>query len=708
MVRVALAYLCIIGLFFAHLFYPQPQLFLNPEYGRSDVSHFNIPVRYIYDQALSHGEMPLWSKDIGTGFPIYAESQMGTYFAPNLLLFGLLPFWIAFNLSYLVAFFLGAYGMYMLARKLVQSDHIAFVAGLMFAFSGFFVVHTNHLNMLQTAALIPWIMWAFLMLFSSKNRAMGWFSIFVILISQQILAGHMQTSFMTGVFLLAYSYKDGLKKWGLIIGAFAAAFVLSAVQILPSFELHGLSIRSKAFSVAETTHFSLHPKSFLTLLNPNILGKIQDGSYLFLKGLAEHGNIFWETNLYIGLVAVVLLCMSVRYLHEKPIRELWIIALGAALLMLGRYSPLYLMYSIPPFNIFTTPARFNIIFIICIILISAYVLKHASLRMQKIVIVVAILDLFIVWYGYGVTLPISTYMKAPPTARYISADTSIPVFEKSTMSVGDGSWSKEFTEHGWQKGKGYAEYFNDVSPNMNVLWGVRLHQEYIGRIWTQRKFVYDQNLHGLLDQADVSPSRELAQKFLDMGSVDYLVATVPMKKHAQLKPVYKHKQYTVYKNTSALPRFRMTDQVAVVTSVEDIMDTMLAKTYAPATAYLEDDVWIDEQSSTTLDADVKVIDDANRDLKLEISTNKEAVLVVADLYYPGWKVFIDGKSSAYYPANMIQRAVVIPAGTHTIQMTYTPLSYIRGKWISAVAYLIALLGGFLSFWKAHQASSAKS
>ena len=168
----SILYLVIIVAFFSQLFYPEPQLFLNPEYGRSDLSHFNIPVREIYSDALARGEMPLWAKDIGTGFPIYAESQIGAYFIPNLILYSQLPFWAAFNMSYIVAFFMAALGMFVFVRLLVKNDPVAFMAGLFFAFSGYYLGHTNHINMLQTAAFIPWLLLILELFYPAKKACL--------------------------------------------------------------------------------------------------------------------------------------------------------------------------------------------------------------------------------------------------------------------------------------------------------------------------------------------------------------------------------------------------------------------------------------------------------------------------------------------------------------------------------------------------------
>lgn len=705
-VRAACVYLVFIVLFFAALIYPEPSFFLNPEYGRSDISHINVPQRLLYDMALQRGEMPLWTHDIGTGFPIFAETQIGSYFAMNVVLYGALPFWVAFNLGYMLTFFVGAWGMYLLTRKLTADDLTSFEAGLMFSFSGFFMGHINHINMLQAASLLPWIVYAYLKATDEGRMKWVWWAGLSLIISQQMLAGHIQTVCICACLLGVYAFRDGLRRWMLISSAYVSGALLSAVQLLPAYELHSQSVRSEAFTVAQATFFSLHPRSLLTILNPDILGKIQDGSYMFLQNLGAHGNIYWETSLYMGVIAVIGLMRSLRYLADTTIRKLWIISIGSVLLMLGRYSPLYLVYSVFPFNLFSVPARFGLIFIWSVVLLTACTLSKMSSRIKHIAIVIIMLDIILVWHGYGVLVPVSRYMKPPVTAEYITKDRSIPQYEKSVLSLESGLWAKEFMEHGWSKGAEFVEYFNELTPNSNVIWGIPQHKEYVGRLWTQRKFVYDQHLQAILDQNDDSIKRELAHKLLNLASIDYIVSAIPLNKSPQLQPVLKHKPYILYHNTTALQRFRMSAETHTVSSVEDIMEELLSERYTPSLTFVEHDLLHKGEQIKDLTYSIDVLTDAPRELSLEVSSSRKALLIISDLYYPGWSASIDGKAVSYYPANMIQRAIVVPPGKHIVRMQYTPQIYVMGFWISGIAHLIVLAVGFLAWWKDRQASSA--
>jgi uncharacterized membrane protein YfhO len=51
---------------------------------------------------------------------------------------------------------------------------------------------------------------------------------------------------------------------------------------------------------------------------------------------------------------------------------------------------------------------------------------------------------------------------------------------------------------------------------------------------------------------------------------------------------------------------------------------------------------------------------------MRVSSQDSGFLVFSDTYYPGWKAYIDGKNSPIYEVNLVQRAVKIDKGSHTV------------------------------------------
>jgi hypothetical protein len=71
----------------------------TPDYGLSDVWHFNYPLKFLLSESLKSGKFPLWTDFVGNGFPIAAEGQIGAFSPINWIIFGLIPMPLAFMVA---------------------------------------------------------------------------------------------------------------------------------------------------------------------------------------------------------------------------------------------------------------------------------------------------------------------------------------------------------------------------------------------------------------------------------------------------------------------------------------------------------------------------------------------------------------------------------------------------------------------------------
>ncbi len=75
---------------------------------------------------------------------------------------------------------------------------------------------------------------------------------------------------------------------------------------------------------------------------------------------------------------------------------------------------------------------------------------------------------------------------------------------------------------------------------------------------------------------------------------------------------------------------------------------------------------------------------------LEATLESPGIVVLADVFYPGWELSIDGKPAPIYRVNRMMRGAAVPPGKHRLVYRYNPASFRVGRAVS-VGGLVALL-----------------
>jgi hypothetical protein len=81
--------------------------------------------------------------------------------------------------------------------------------------------------------------------------------------------------------------------------------------------------------------------------------------------------------------------------------------------------------------------------------------------------------------------------------------------------------------------------------------------------------------------------------------------------------------------------------------------------------------------------------DASR-LRIETDAPTPSVLVVSEIFYPGWVATVDGQPSTISVADYLLRSVTLSPGHHQIEMRYAAPAARAGAFISAVALTVLL------------------
>ncbi|MFL5806070.1 MAG: YfhO family protein [Roseiflexaceae bacterium] len=183
---------------------------------------------------------------------------------------------------------------------------------------------------------------------------------------------------------------------------------------------------------------------------------------------------------------------------------------------------------------------------------------------------------------------------------------------------------------------------------------------------------------------------------LSMLNVKYAL----VQQHSPVTPdpswarVYNDNNVTIYQNPQPSARAYFVDQVAVQPDWQAILARLKQPDFQPTrAAMVESD--LTPEAARHLDGDTSAWVEVERvspnELRIHTRTTAERFLVLSEMWFPGWHAEIKGDELPIYRANYLFRGLAVPAGEHTIQMYYRPLSAIVGAIVSALTALAFLI-----------------
>jgi hypothetical protein len=70
----------------------------------------------------------------------------------------------------------------------------------------------------------------------------------------------------------------------------------------------------------------------------------------------------------------------------------------------------------------------------------------------------------------------------------------------------------------------------------------------------------------------------------------------------------------------------------------------------------------------------RIVSYGRNDVSLAVESDRNSVLVLHDIYYPGWEAYVDDEPRPILRANLLFRGVEVPAGRHRVEFRFRPLS----------------------------------
>jgi hypothetical protein len=157
-----------------------------------------------------------------------------------------------------------------------------------------------------------------------------------------------------------------------------------------------------------------------------------------------------------------------------------------------------------------------------------------------------------------------------------------------------------------------------------------------------------------------------------------------------LSLVFEEDELRVFEMNDPFPRAWFVSQVetiseddqAIARLADDNFDLRRSAILADALA-----VPLSEASASTL----SILDFSPNHLKIEVEATGTHLLVLSQIYYPGWRARVDGLPAELVRVNVVQQGVVVPTGKHTVELSFKPDSFRWGTIVSGVGFSVWLV-----------------
>lgn len=734
----------ILALVYFHPLLIGSKIFLLNAPDINDAPAFTFPTKYILSESLRQGKLPLWVSLISNGQPLFAEGQIGALYPLNLLFFKYLPLVLAINLSYTLSFALAGFFMYLYLREIHLNLLAAFWGGAVFAFSGFFIGHLQHLNLLQVAAFLPLIFFIFEKYIHKNNFLLVIFLSLVI--SCQLLLGAHQITLYSLLAIFLYAAFHFFLRWQAerkkqpeilfsshslslaaqiffpLLSAVLFAFLLSAVQLLPTLQLRTHSLRAQEV-FSQSGGLGSPSRAFLTLINPLIYGSPSNNTFSYLKV----DTYFHEMYIYSGLITFILGMLGVLLLSRKNnfvafFSFLFFLALVFSLGNKSSFSFFFLR--LPPFNFFRVPARFILLTSFSLAVLSACTLNSLTQKISlnrgatsakrfrlffALLLVIQLLEANYFMRKTNKMVDTSDFLSEGEVVEHLKKELDLRNYRLAVVPY-DGLLHRWLNEdlNGWESSgvTPYLEFYKSLPFSTNALYGLNSSGGYVGlfpEVSENMKKVMFFDGVTFSDSAKTIILNYAGERLLSASSGRYIISLLDLEnKNLKLLKVFpfnygRFESIKIYELMTAVPRAYIVSEALVVDSEALAWTAFFAG--RDTLDYSKEVVLEKKISHEGKDIEnsgaVEIINDTGEKIELKVDSPDDSFLVLTDTYYSGWQAFVDGEEAEVLKANYAFRAVKVPPGKHRVVFVYQPRSLKSGALISTSTLIIGVI--YLTF-----------
>lgn len=679
------------------------------------------------------GEVPLWDPYNNGGLPFIADTQAAVFYPPRLATIALANLsggWTYHALELEAIFHVLAYTllMYVFVRRLTGSSFGGLAAALVGGYGGFLTGYPP----LQLAILEAgtWLPLAALGIYEATERqekdpadessagtsGIRWSYLVLtgFALGMSWMAGHPQTSFFLTYVLVAYfAYRVYARRapfWVWLIGTAGFGIIaggLAAVQFLPGVEYlshttrigFGYDVKDNGFPLQDITQFLL--PGVVSQWSPLYVGI--SGLTLALIGIWRRWKIgwFWGAVTLLALLwsfggnaavfpALYNILPGLRYFRGQE-RAAFLVANGLAVLagigatalaswdaerehlaglrlrinisravygMLALAALIFISWignTAAYGKAFSMAALGAGVLVVCALLISAVTVRADKASLIAGLIAVLTFELFTVNMGFD-----AVYDPIPPAQQI---DLTASPLVATILADTNGTFR--------------VDGFRGLTNNYGSLYGVQDIRG-ISPLWIAEPYS--------IIEGDLPAGRAWELFAVRYVLTDWQELPVPSTVIATGSDRYG--AVNLHRLSDPRPFALLIHDARVVSGEDEALAILHDPAFDPRrTILLSGSVVLNGGDPEP----AQIVQFAPEKIVISANTDRAAALSIALPYYPGWEAIVDGKQADLLRADDALSAVLLPPGSHTVELLYNPLSYRIGAIFSAVSWL-GLLG----------------
>ena len=723
--------------------------------GREDLAAQFVHWRGFAVQEMLRGNLPLWNPHIYSGAPFLAGFQSALLYPLNVI-YLVLPLAKAINWSIALHAFLGGLFFYLWALRRGLHPLACFMAGAQFIFCApyFLHIYAGHLPNLCTMIWAPLLFLAIDGILEKPSA--GWCLLGAGAVAMQILAGHVQYAYYTGIAasvylaIRLYGAPGRLKVLLCFASFFASAAVLAAAQILPGIEAGRDSLRGIGVPYDFAAMFSFPPENLVTWVAPAFFGDMVHSPYWGRWYL-------WEMSLFVSVTGFLLALYALVFRQGKDRFILLSMVVILLLLAMGSYMPWFSLLQawLPGFNLFRGVSKFVFQASLFMILLSAMgldcIIRDGLRKRWPVLSVLGAAAMFLLIAGLAI-------LQSSQTSSGFWAELMRGIFNTKQSYLAEGFYINSRAV--LKAGEVAALAFAVLSATCVVIAAILFLR--ISNLWKASLLVglavvelffadlpprdsfrlaaaypadmvesfrqkpdnprilnpYNPNLAMSMGWREVWGHDPLIPRrygefiaWMQQVEITQVVRNMfPFRDHPMLRmlgcrtalmPV-EGRIELVELDGDVMPQAALVGRWAVEPDRDRTFSLLGQKGFNPRKlVILERDPNLAMDAGAANPGTARVTETSVNHLTFEADVNSASILVVTENFMEGWRIVpLSGSASGSYeiiPANYTLRGVPLVPGHHHFRMEYRPLSFVIGAWLSlaGLAAWLAVAGIFV-------------